>query len=75
MRLYENLSGDSGVEAYEIGARSITIRFRGGATYLYTDAATGRENVEAMKTLALAGRGLSAFVSARVGKRYAKKLG
>ena len=30
MQRYKNLSGESGVLAYEIGARSITIRFTGG---------------------------------------------
>jgi hypothetical protein len=62
------------VEAYAIEARAITIRFRGGATYRYTHAVTGREDVETMKDLALAGRGLGAFVSTRVRRRYASKV-
>lgn len=60
--------------AYEIGPQSITLRFRGGVTYLYTHSATGRDKVEEMKALALAGRGLSTFVSMRVGKRYARRM-
>lgn len=74
MQRYRNLSNDSGVEAYEIASGAITIRFRGGATYRYTHAVTGRREVEEMKTLALAGRGLSTFISRQVGRRYARKL-
>ena len=74
MLRYRNLSGDSGVEASAIEAQAITIRFRGGATYRYTHATTGREEVETMKDLALTGRGLSTYISTRVGKRYARKV-
>jgi hypothetical protein len=74
MHRYRNLDGSSGVAAYEIEPEAITLRFRGGATYRYTYAATGRSEVEAMKALAAAGRGLSTFVSREVGKRYARKL-
>lgn len=75
MRPYKNLRGNSGVEAFEIEADAIVIRFHGGATYRYTHAATGRDEVEEMKMRALAGRGLSTFISQRVGKRYARRLG
>lgn len=73
MQRYRNLSGDSGVEAYEIEREAITVRFRGGATYRYSHAVTGPNEVETMITLALAGRGLGTFISTRVGKRYARK--
>ena len=74
MLRYRNLNGDSGVEAFSVEPRAITVRFRGGATYRYTHAATGRDEVEAMKDLALLGRGLSTFISTRVGKRYERKV-
>ena len=71
---YRNLNGDSGVEAFSVEPQAITVRFRGGATYLYTYAATGREEVGTMKDLALRGRGLGTFISTHVGKRYARKI-
>ena len=75
MQRYRNLGGSSGVVAYEIEPDAITLRFRGGATYRYTHAVTGRTDVEKMKALAAGGRGLSTFVSRQVGKRYARKWG
>lgn len=55
MQPYKNLSGDSGVVAYEIGDHFIEIQFKRGAPYRYTDAGVGRENVERMKKLAGSG--------------------
>ncbi|MFB9241404.1 hypothetical protein IV454_07600 [Massilia antarctica] len=73
MIAYANLSGDSGVRAYRIGARQITVRFAGGAEYVYTHASAGREHVEAMKLLARAGRGLATYISQHVHDAYAGK--
>ena len=74
MQRYRNTSGASGVEAYQIQAQAIIVRFRGGATYRYTYAVTGRHEVETMKALALAGRGLSTFISTQVGQRFERML-
>lgn len=74
MMRYRNLSGNSGVRRYEIGADSIRVEFVGGATYLYDHAAPGRAEVEIMKALAEAGQGLATFISQHVGERYAAKL-
>lgn len=63
MTPYENLNRDSGVVAYDPGVDSITLQFRGGAVYLYTNARTGPANVERMKSLAHAGRGLCTFIN------------
>jgi hypothetical protein len=71
---YKNLDGNSGVAAYEIGRDSLVVQFQTGATYAYTYASTGRKNIEHMKRLALAGEGLSTFISRHVGGHYAKKL-
>ncbi|MDM5180676.1 hypothetical protein PO883_26185 [Massilia sp. DJPM01] len=73
MLAYANLSGDSGVQAYRIGARQITVRFAGGAVYVYTYASAGRERVETMKLLAQAGRGLATYISQHVHDAYASK--
>jgi len=74
MQRYKNLSGESGVLAYEIGARSITIRFAGGERYLYTDASAGADNIAEMQRLATLGTGLSTFISQVVKDRYERKL-
>jgi hypothetical protein len=63
MRPYANLSGDSGILAYEPGPTFIRIQFRSGDPYVYTYESVGQENVERMKVLAAAGKGLSTFIS------------
>lgn len=74
MQRYKNRSGDSGVVAYDIGEQSIVIEFRGGDRYLYTAASAGPANIVIMQRLATEGRGLCAFISKVVRKRYARKL-
>lgn len=74
MDRYKNLSGDSGVQAYEIGHDSITVEFNDGAVYLYTNGSAGAQNIEEMKRLAIAGRGLNGFINKYVRKNYARKL-
>ena len=74
MRPYRNLSGDSGVVAYEIEPRAIRVRFAGGAVYRYTHASAGREQVETMKQLAQAGQGLSGYIAQHVRDRYESRL-
>ncbi|MDQ1817165.1 hypothetical protein RBA41_28055 [Massilia sp. CCM 9210] len=73
MTPYANLSGDSGVQAYRIGARQIAVQFAGGAVYVYTHASAGREHVEQMKLLAQAGQGLATYISRHVHDAYASK--
>lgn len=67
------LAGDSGVVAYEAGPDFIRVRFRNGDTYLYTCESAGAYNVDHMKELAAAGKGLSTFVSRTVNGMYAAK--
>lgn len=74
MQRYKNLSGESGVVAYEIGERAITIRFTGGERYLYTDQSAGAGNITEMQRLATLGSGLSTYISQVVKERYARKL-
>jgi hypothetical protein len=74
MQRYKNLSGESGVLAYEIGDRSITIRFSDGDRYLYTDQSAGAENIAEMQRLATLGSGLSTFISQVIRERYARRL-
>jgi hypothetical protein len=73
MHPYRNLAGNSGVAAYEILRDGIVVRFNNGATYLYDDRAPGHAQVEDMKRLAVAGRGLSSYIS-RHGAKYAERI-
>lgn len=75
MERYNNLGKNSGVSAYEIGAESITVQFSSGAVYLYTYKSAGSSNIEKMKLLAVAGKGLNSFIMRNVRKGYESKLG
>ncbi|RYY65474.1 MAG: hypothetical protein EOO24_55005 [Comamonadaceae bacterium] len=70
MERYGNRSGKSGVVAYGIHADAIDVTFVDGVTYRYTHARPGRAHVEAMKTLALAGSGLSGYIARYVREAY-----
>jgi hypothetical protein len=70
---YANLSGNSGVVAYQADADSITVKFADGRSYLYTNESAGADSVEYMKRLAARGQGLSAFISTVVKNGYAKR--
>lgn len=70
---YGNKSG-SGVVAYRIERDAIVIRFQNDETYRYTYERPGRFEVEKMKRLAEAGKGLASYISRFVGERYAEKL-
>ena len=74
MPRYRNLDGRSGVLRYETTPDSITLTFVDGGRYVYTHARTGRDDVERMKALAQAGRGLSTYVARHVRERYERKL-
>jgi len=74
MHRYKNRSGESGVVAYDIDAGQITIQFRNGERYLYTEDSAGAANIAKMQELALAGHGLSTFISQHVHERYERKV-
>ena len=71
---YKNLSGKSGVDSYEIREKSIVVKFRYAGKYLYNYDRPGKEQVEEMKRMAIAGLGLSTYISRNVKKTFAKKL-
>ncbi len=73
MERYKNVGGDSGVTGYEIGSDYIRVQFSDGSVYLYTYASAGSNNIEQMKTLAIAGEGLNAFINRNVRKSYERK--
>jgi len=68
MERYKNLSGSSGVIAFEIGDDWIVVEFAGEASaidrrYRYTVARAGAPNILEMKRLAQSGRGLATFIA------------
>jgi hypothetical protein len=74
MRFYGNQTGASGVEAFEIGDRSITVRFAEGGTYIYDQSKPGRMHVAQMISLARAGAGLATYINQQVRGNYARTL-
>lgn len=74
MQRYRNVSGDSGVVAFELRPRSIIVQFRDGSKYEYTVSSAGPDAIAEMKRLAVQGHGLSGFVSQRVRDAYARKF-
>jgi len=74
MERYKNLSGTSGVAGFRIEPDAIFVEFVEGTIYGYDASRPGREIVEEMKKLALAGQGLSAFISKYVKYCYAARL-
>lgn len=74
MEQYQNLGGDSGVAAYELGDDFIKVQFRTGRVYLYNYQSAGSAAIEHMKELARAGRGLNSYISRFVKNQYAARL-
>jgi len=74
MHPYKNPKDNSGVIAYEIGDDYIIAQFQDGSAYLYNYKCAGKGNIEKMKTLAVAGEGLTTFINQVVKDRYAKKV-
>ena len=73
MKAYRNLSGRSGVTAYELGEGRIAVEFVDGARYLYTQRSAGKQHIARMQRLAQAGRGLSSYISRYVREAYERK--
>lgn len=73
MRPYKNSAGNSGVMAFDIGKDHIRVQFVDGPIYLYSYKSAGKAIVEQMKKLALAGKGLSTFISTHVKNLYESK--
>jgi len=64
MERYKNLGGDSDVSAYELGDTFIRVKFKSTPrVYVYTYILPGQLHVEKMKSLAVAGHGLQAYIN------------
>lgn len=74
MTPYQNLNGDSGVNAYEIGENNIIVKFNDGWCYVYNTSRCGASHIAKMQRLAEAGAGLSKFISSSgVREQYVAK--
>jgi len=64
MKEYNSTGGKtSGVTAYEIGEDFISVQFRGGTIYKYSNSSCGIDAVQAMTNLALNSNGLSTYIA------------
>ena len=71
---YKNLSKDSKVARYEIRKDMVTIRFADDTVYVYTNQSATPGNIEKMKALATAGKGLGTFIDANLKDRFLRKI-
>lgn len=74
MKKYLNRQGNSGVTGYKIDAGGISVAFNDNAVYLYTNTSAGVNAIEKMKELAIAGKGLSTYISKNVKDKFEKKI-
>jgi hypothetical protein len=70
---YRKAGGNTGVLRYALDADNIQVQFHDGTVYVYDEAVTGRKHVAKMQQLAVAGAGLSTYISQHVHDRYARK--
>ena len=73
MEKYRDLSGNSGVTAYESLEDGIVLQFGGEEFYLYDYLKPGKDLVENMKVLAEKGVGLTTYVNQNVRENYRRK--
>lgn len=62
--VYANLSGRSGVAGYDLYPDGISVHFKSGQTYTYSDLSAGTQMVAQIKALAVGGLGLNRFLTA-----------
>ena len=75
MEKYSDISGKSGISAYEVGDDFIIVRFTKGAIYLYNYSVTGSNHVKEMIELARIGSGLNRYINLNTKYAYARKKG
>jgi hypothetical protein len=73
MENYKNLSGRSGVASFQIGNDNITVRFKDGGEYIYSNGSAGVSSIATMKELATNGSGLNTFINTHVKENYESK--
>jgi hypothetical protein len=74
MEYYKDVDHDSDVESFEVGIGQITVFFKSGMAYVYTNSSCGAANVEEMVQLARDGNGLNSFIMNNVRDLYSDKF-
>lgn len=74
MKIYYNLSGNSGITAYQFEDKHINIVFTDGTIYRYSYLKPGKIHIEKMKELALLGKGLATYINKYIRDNYEKKI-
>jgi frataxin-like iron-binding protein CyaY len=74
MKRYRTADKDTGVIAYEIAKDNITIKFKDGSVYVYTNKSAGQAAIAEMKILAEKGVGLTTYINQHVRNLYQFKL-
>lgn len=74
MKKYRNITGNSGITAYDISLKGISVEFNYDAVYLYTYSSAGKKVIEKMKQLATEGQGLSTYISQYVKDKFETQL-
>lgn len=75
MEPYLDLSGRSGVVAFQIGESYIKIQFRNNRrVYVYSSRRINSDKIEHMKRLAVSGAGLNTFINQNSDVRYGFEL-
>lgn len=67
---YKNLSKRSGVESYNNKRGNLTIEFKDGSLYEYTNKSAGSYAMKRMRQLAKRGKGLNGYINKSVKKNY-----
>jgi len=71
MQPYQNWSGKSNIDAFEIGDDFIKVAFSDGNVYSYNYDISGQDIVDEMKRLALSGSGLNGYINQNAKETYA----
>ena len=70
---YRKTGGETGVLRYALEDGAIHVQFHDGMIYVYDEATASHKHVAKMQQLAVAGAGLSTYISQHVHNRYARK--
>jgi hypothetical protein len=74
MTTYNDATGTSGITAFNSNNDSITIEYKNGSAYQYSEQVAGSANVGYMKTLAASGQGLNSFINKHLTKAQAVRV-
>lgn len=73
MAKYRNLGKNSGVKNFDNQRGSLTVGFKDGSHYIYTQSSAGQYAMRRMRELAQRGRGLNSYINTSVKKGYDSK--